>query len=284
MIMRNDLFSGRTIVIATKHAKEQIIAPLLEAAFGVKCITIPDFDTDTLGTFTGEIERTLNPFEAAKEKCRLAILVSGCDLAVASEGSFGPHPAVFFVAADDEHLVLLDHKNQLEIHVREVSVETNFNGDFVKTENELMDFAIKARFPSHGLILRKSKDDNEDIVKDIRNFAALKETFATLRNKHQKVYVETDMRAMLNPLRMNVIEKATQQLVAKMKSCCPQCETPGFDSFEVLKGLPCGLCNYPTKMITGYMYKCKKCNYNEERLAVNQAGFADPMHCDFCNP
>lgn len=51
----HQLFGGRSLVIATRHQKEKVIAPLLEDALGVKCFTIADLNTDLLGTFSGEV-------------------------------------------------------------------------------------------------------------------------------------------------------------------------------------------------------------------------------------
>ena len=120
------MFKGRKLLIATKHEKEKVIAPILEKELGVSWFVINDFDTDELGTFTGEIERKDDPIITARKKCLLAIELTNCDLAVASEGSFGPHPTIYFVPADDEFLLFFDKKNDLEIIVRELSTETNF--------------------------------------------------------------------------------------------------------------------------------------------------------------
>ena len=51
------MFEGRKLLIATKHKKEIVIAPILEKELGVTCFVAPDLDTDELGTFTGEVER-----------------------------------------------------------------------------------------------------------------------------------------------------------------------------------------------------------------------------------
>ena len=103
-----ELFKNRKLVIATKHKKETVIAPLLEKYLGVHCFVPNDFDTDTLGTFTGEVERKGNALETVRQKCLLAMEQTNCDLGIASEGSFGPHPTIFIAHADDEFLLLLD--------------------------------------------------------------------------------------------------------------------------------------------------------------------------------
>ena len=99
------MFQNRKLVIATKHQKEIVIAPILEKELGVICFINEDFDTDTLGTFTGEIERKLDPISTVREKCIKAMDLSNCDMGVASEGSFGPHPSLFFVLTSLMHFL-----------------------------------------------------------------------------------------------------------------------------------------------------------------------------------
>jgi hypothetical protein len=82
------MFRDRVLVIATKHSKEKIMTPILENQLGVKCIIPDEFDTDLLGTFSGEIERTLSPLHAARKKCEISMELTGSDLVVASDGSF----------------------------------------------------------------------------------------------------------------------------------------------------------------------------------------------------
>ncbi|MDP4933075.1 MAG: hypothetical protein NWR30_00040 [Salibacteraceae bacterium] len=278
------MFQGRNLIVATKHQKESVIAPLLETALGVQCLTNPAFDTDKLGTFTGEIERVLDPIQTARQKCLMAMELSQCDLGVASEGSFGPHPSMFFVSADDEFLMFIDKKNNLEIIVREISTETNFNGKEVLNWQELLAFANSAKFPSHGLILRKSKHENEGIVKGITDENTLKEVYSALYEKYGCVYVETDMRAMFNPTRMKVIAAAARKLVAKIETVCPCCGMPGFGVTDAKKGLPCGLCGLPTKSTLSHISECQHCKHEKEELYPNEKTSEDPMYCDYCNP
>ncbi len=278
------MFKDRKLIIATKHQKDKVIGPILEKELGVKCILEESFDTDTLGTFTGEIERKLDPIATVREKCLKAMHLSGCDLGVASEGSFGPHPSIYFVNADDELLIFMDKVNNIEILVRELSTETNFNGGQIQNEKELLEFAEQSMFPSHGLILRKAKNENTDIHKGIVDKEFLVKSFKDLYSKYQSVYIETDMRAMFNPSRMKVIEKATEKLVQKIKSTCPQCQMPGFGITESKKGLECSLCGLPTQSIRSYIYVCQHCQFTKEDLFPNKKSAEDPMFCDHCNP
>lgn len=278
------MFQNRRLLIATKHQKEKVIAPILEKELGLICFVDENYDTDALGTFTGEIERTLDPISTAREKCLKAMEQNDCDLGIASEGSFGPHPSMFFVNADDEFLIFIDKKNKLEIVVRELSTETNFNGKELKTEDELIDFAHSIGFPHHALILRKASHDVSEIHKGITDLAFLKKTFKRLRSKHASVYAETDMRAMYNPTRMKVIQKATEKLLEKIKSGCPQCQTPGFGITEAKKGLACSWCGAPTNSILSYVYQCQHCAYTREEMYPHHKQTEDPIYCDHCNP
>jgi hypothetical protein len=278
------MFKGRKLIIATKHKKERVIAPILEKGLGVRCFTDETFDTDILGTFTGEIERKLDPIATARQKCLLAMELNNCDLGVASEGSFGAHPTIFFASADDEFLIFIDKKNNIEIIARELSMETNFNGRKIENENDLLEFAESAQFPTHGLILRKSKVAHSDTIKGITKLQDLKKAFHLLFEKYNEVYVETDMRAMYNPSRMTVIENATKKLVAKVNSCCPQCKIPGFGVTDSKKGLECSLCGSATNSTLSYVYICQHCQCTKEVMYPHKKTTEDPMFCDYCNP
>jgi hypothetical protein len=278
------VFEGRRIVIATKHQKEQVIAPIFEKELGVNCFIVPNLDTDQLGTFIGEVERKSDPITTARNKCVVAMELSNCDLAIASEGSFGPHPNISFIPADDEFLIFIDKKNGVEIIARELSTETNFDGAVITTEEMLLKFAKKVKFPSHGLILRKSKEEFNGMTKGITEFSQLLIAFNQLIKNFNTAYVETDMRAMYNPTRMGVIEIVAKKLVEKIKCTCPACQMPGFGITEVKQGLPCELCNFPTQSTLSYLYICQKCGFNQEEKYPKGKKTEDPMYCDMCNP
>jgi len=148
-------------------------------------------------------------------------------------------------------------------------METNFNGSEIKTEKELQEFATNTNFPSHALILRKSKDDCIEIVKGLTDKEQLNKAFYAFITNYGTAYIETDMRAMYNPTRMKVIEKATFKLVDKIKSLCPICETPGFGIIDRKEGLPCEQCHFPTRSTLSYIYSCQKCSYKKEEKYPN---------------
>lgn len=266
------------------HQKEQVIAPLLNTAFNIVSVLPKDLNTDLLGTFSGEIERKESPLEVAKRKCMLAMEETGCDIAIASEGSFGAHPTIPFIAADDELVLIVDRKNGLEIFGREVSTETNFKGESIASIEEANEFAQRVGFPSHGIIIRSEEGAKEEVHKGIQD-RVLFETLVNEKLSAQgKAWLETDMRAMFNPTRLNVIEKATEKLISKMQSLCPKCDFPGFSVTKSIPGLSCSLCLMPTQSTLAYEYTCRYCDYMEEKKYPHGKVQEEPMYCDFCNP
>ena len=278
------IFEGRRLVIATKHQKEQVLRPLLEEALKVKVFVPENLDTDLLGTFSGEVQRKEDPLSTARKKCELAMEMTGCDLAIASEGSFGSHPEAFFLPANEEWLVFLDHKKGLEIYARHLSMETNFGGMEFQSLEELTAFSQKVLFPSHGLILRPGAERIDELVKGITDQKSLEECAAFLLKKYGKGYVETDMRAFLNPTRMKVIAETAAKLLEKIQCCCPSCSSPGFAVTAMVAGLPCEWCGTLTRSPLAYEKTCSHCSFTERILHPHDKSTEDPMYCDRCNP
>lgn len=277
------LFAGRVMAIATQHKKEQILANQLERKLGVKCRVPVEINTDALGTFTGEIARSLSPRDAAREKCIRAMKELDCDLAIANEGSFGAHPAIPFCQADEELILLLDKKNQLELAAIELSTETNFNGAPVASLSQAYDFAMRAGFPSHTLIMRPYQDAPHGIVKDIHTWSYLSEVFNQMMLEYGSAYLETDLRAMNNPTRRKVIARALDKLIDLIDSECPRCKMPGFSENKVSPGLPCRECGSPTRAVISLTKLCPCCGY-EEVVWHPRGEYEDAQFCDVCNP
>jgi hypothetical protein len=282
--MSDSFFAERVGVIATMHQKEKVIAPLLEKELGIQTIVPSNLNTDTFGTFTREIKRQGTQVEAARLKAEKALLITNKTLAFASEGTFGPHPALSYLPCNLEIILLLDQVNNLEVIGQELSTETNYNYQTITTLKEAENFAAKVGFPQHGLMVRIDTSTKE-IIKGITTEAALKEAVASaLKKSPNGIQLETDMRAMYNPTRMKNIEKATRDLIQKLQQLCPNCSYPGFDVAEYKKGLPCAICNFPTTVTLAEIYQCKNCNFRQEVLFPSSLEKADPAQCLYCNP
>lgn len=284
MKTKPDFFSGRRLLIVTKHEKEAVIAPLLEESLGVTCFVTKEFDTDSLGTFSGEISRKDDALTTLRKKCWEGMQAEGFDLAVATEGSFGNHPTVFFAPANDEFIMLIDQKNKLEIVERVLSLDTNFDCSEVSTKAELKVFLDKVQFPSHGVILKDASENWSKIYKGVSNYDLAEKIFDTIIASGGGCYIETDMRAMQNPTRMQIIKEVCLKLINKLHSVCPECNYPGFGVVGAEAGLLCSSCAMPTRSTSAHIYQCQHCNFESKVLYPNGKKTEDPMYCDFCNP
>ncbi|MCT7950540.1 hypothetical protein NG798_12130 [Ancylothrix sp. C2] len=281
------LFKNRTAVIATMHKKEQAIAPLVEQELLLKTVIPDNFNTDLFGTFSRDVKRRGTQIEAARAKAEKAMEITGTSLGIASEGSFGPHPAIPFLPHNREIVLFLDKENNLEIIGEEFTTDTNYSHELVNNLEEAEKFAKKAGFPEHGLvvIIGESATGQGEIIKGIITPENLSDAVNyALKKSAGAVHIETDMRAMYNPTRMRAIERATRNLIEKIKTVCPQCSCPGFEIIERKKGLPCSLCNLPTHLTKSVVYQCKKCEFCQEKLFPDGIKTADPGMCQYCNP
>lgn len=279
-------FSQRQAVLATMHQKEKVIAPLLKQELGIDVIVPSNFNSDRFGTFTRDVDRPANQVETAKLKALAALELIDVSMAIASEGTFSPHPAMPFLPCNREIVVLIDRQQELALVGEASSTETNFSHAAVSSLEEAVAFAQKIGFPSHGLVIMpdaRSKDTNY-LLKGITTETQLTIAITQMLAKFGQAHLETDMRAMHNPTRMKVIQQATENLIRKAKQCCPNCNTPGFDVVEQRPGLLCGLCSHPTQQILASIYACQRCGFEQPLMFPNGIQSADPMYCEFCNP
>ena len=278
-----DFFKDRKIVIATKHSKEKAMGTFL-SSLGLEYFVPENFDTDEFGTFTREISRAGNQLEAAKKKAIEAMKYTGTDIAIASEGSFGPDPAMPFVSSNLELVLLVDKKHGIEVRGHSRTGDTNFLYEKVSSLEEAIDFAKKIGFPEHGVIVRKNEKSKE-IYKDVVSWKDFENIVTKLLSKPftKKIFLETDMRAHRNPTRMRNIQLAMEDLVKNIASICPECHMFGYATSEYIPGLPCRLCKQPTDIGKAVLYECAKCG-NKEEKNIGGLLFAEPGQCNYCNP
>lgn len=276
-------YNNERILLATKHKKEEAIRPVFESLLGCYIDVPNNYDTDKFGTFSGEVKRKKTAYKTCILKAKKAAKEFGYKYAIASEGSFGPHPQLFFAPSDTEILVFIDLKRDIIIADFVISTKTN-NGYIDLTIADNYDsFLEKAKFPSHGLIVRELAT-NGIIEKGICDKNVLLEAMAQGFKKSEKIRLETDMRAMMNPMRMIVINEISNKLVARIKTLCPACQTPGFGKISTEGELPCKCCGGPTTLYERIVLSCVKCNYKNYRGREDGLTRAKPDYCDFCNP
>jgi hypothetical protein len=165
-----------------------------------------------------------------------------------------------------------------------ISTATNFSGRRCLDWESVSSFARECHFPEHGLILRSEKSGTDFLKKGLQDWGSLQEFTRTCLEQFGCCYVETDMRAQYNPMRMQVIQEATQKLVTIIGTPCPACAAPGFEVVALEPGLPCSACGRPTKSTRSIRYACQSCLYQEKRKHPQGKNLEDPMYCDHCNP
>ena len=278
-------FSDRLVVIATMHRKELVIAPILQTSLGVRVAVPQNFDSDLFGTFTRDVDRPANQVETAKLKAETGLELIDADLAIASEGSFFPHP-MLGIPCNREIVLLLDKKHNFTVYGESLSTDTNFRHQEISSYEQAYDFALKVGFPDHAIVLMPNATTSakETIYKGITSENLLKESVHELLKQSPQIHIETDMRSLYNPTRMSNIAKATEDLVRKLQQLCPHCDFVNFDVVKRIKGLPCELCGLPTQVTRTHVYQCDHCQFQQEELFPNGIKTADPMYCNYCNP
>ena len=279
-------FRGRRAALGTKHQKERAIAPLLHEELGIEVVVPADFDSDRFGTFTRDVPRAGTQMEAARQKALAAMDATGFDLGLASEGSFGPHPAMPFVPGNIELVVLIDRARGLEIRGIHITTDVHDHHAWVASMDEAVAFAARAGFPRHGLVVRRGPDDPDGLWKEIATEDDLRTAVdATLAaTPDGRAFLESDLRAHRNPVRMQAIREATLDLIANVRRACPCCGAPGFTVVDTRPGLPCRWCGTPTERTLAHVYACQRCQHRLEVMHPDGRHEAEPGECPHCNP
>lgn len=275
-------YKDQCILLASKHNKEQAIS---EVFFNnLACtIDVEPFDTDQFGTFTGEIARDSSPYETCISKATAAADMYGYKLSLANEGSFGPHPSIPFVASDHEIMVFLDRKNGWVISEHLLTTETNYNHMIINKKSNINPFLVQVGFPTHGLTLQFN-ETKQVIAKGLNDISLLSDALDLGFKQGKELLLATDMRAMMNPTRMQAIKKLAIKLVDRIATNCPRCQTPGFGFKRTSGNLPCNLCAGPTSYYKNEVLGCIQCDYEQPMPRKDGMEVADPTYCTFCNP
>ena len=277
-------YTGKKVSLLTKHGKEKIIVPIIERNLGFRIELINSFDTDELGTFDRTIEREGTQLQTVRRKAHIGIDFSNNNIGIASEGSFVPDPFSGFMPWNIEMVIFVDDLHGIEVVGMAQGSAMSMNR-LVRDFDTLLDFADQAGFPSHYLMVRPEHEDDPRVQKGISNLEDLKSAFirAQSESKNGKVFVENDLRAFCNPTRQRMISQAAEDLAQKLKSMCPQCQSPGYWKTKAEPGLPCKDCGLPTKLPVCEIWTCKYCEY-ELHQPVNSNIHAEPAECSSCNP
>lgn len=278
-------YQDAAVAFGTMHGKEGVVAPVLLGQLGLK-VVVPDLNTDVFGTFTGEKKRAGSQLEAARQKARKAMKLTGLPLGMASEGSFNPDSIFPFITKNIELLLFIDDNLGIEVEGVYVSRESNAVAGYATTLEEAKKIAHQAGFPNHGMVVRPSEKNWKGMRKGLTSWEEFEVAFTQIMKSlfTRRVYVHSDMRAFHNPTRMKVIRLAAEDLVRKLQAECPGCKTPGYGVIRWSTGLPCALCGLPTEFVRSHTLGCLKCDHTEEVSYPDKVQKADPSMCGYCNP
>jgi hypothetical protein len=279
-----DYFKGKVLHIVSQHQKQQYIEPVLAGRLGFICKTVSEVDTDLLGTFSGEVARTLSPIDCVREKCKRAREYVSDGYLLASEGSFGPHPTLGWVTAGEEWLLLYDIAESAELIVRDITLDTCFWREAIANEQQCLDFLQRVGFPNQRVIVKSSQEQPEIIFKNGSTPEEIVQNMNFLLYEKGNCYIETDMRAMFNPTRQQHLNKLAGLLADNLSSLCPTCRWYGFSVTSVERGLPCSWCGTPTNSVLKEIYTCKRCDWQQNNKFPQGIQQEDPQYCNQCNP
>lgn len=263
------------------HGKAVAIAPPL-SRLGISLV-IPDaLDTDRFGSFTGEVPRAGTMEDAARLKARAAAEATGLPVGLASEGAYGPHPVIPFLAAGVELILWHDTTTGHEVIERLTDEAPVYDRIEIKGIDDLAPFFARTRFPETALVVTPVGLGPKGVADPAALATAVTEAIA--RSPVARALVQTDMRAHMNPRRMETIGKLAERFATRLATPCPACGAPGWGLLRTEPGLPCAECDTPSALVRVEVYGCTACGHAETRPRQDGKTTADPANCPMCNP
>jgi hypothetical protein len=278
-------YAGGVIALTTRHGKERALGRVFDVGLGAR-LQLCDQDTDQLGTFSGEIPRLQDAAATCRSKALLGMQATGLPLGLASEASFGPHPAMPMLPVGQELLLFLDQERDLCVLEQRLEWRTNYSHTLLEPDDSPDAWLRQVGFPTHGVIARPAEPQPGVLFKGLQCRAELTEALARCRcsDPDGRVWLETDMRAHCNPTRMRSIRRLGVALVRRLRSPCPECGTPGWGLLDTKPGLPCSDCGTATELTLSDIWGCQQCGARREQPRRDGRLQADPGQCPWCNP
>jgi len=276
------------VLLASRHGKERAISRPFRHGLGLELVVADQIDTDRFGTFSGERPRPADAATTCRLKAEAALEGTGDHLALASEGSFGPHPALPFLPLAIEWMTFVDRRRALVIQERLEGPATNFSHTVIAAGADPASWLERIGFPSHAVIVRphQGQHHGQGIVRGLRCPQDLERAIrgAAAVSADGQALLETDMRAHCNPTRMASIRRLAFRLVRRIRTPCPGCGAPGWGLVDREAGLPCAGCGLPTALLRAEIHGCAHCDHRLAMPRRDGRQRADPGQCPQCNP
>ncbi len=199
---------------------------------------------------------------------------TGLTLGLASEASFGPHPAMPMLPVGQELLLFLDQERDLCVLEQRLEWRTNYSHTLLEPGDSPDAWLRQVGFPAHGVIARPAEPQLGLLFKGLQSSADLL----------GQAWLETDMRAHCNPTRMRSIRRLGVALVRRLRTPCPECGSPGWGLLNTKPGLPCSDCGTATELTLSEIWGCEQCGARREQPRRDSRLHADPGQCPWCNP
>lgn len=275
-------YTNTRAVLATQHRKSEAIAPVFKEFLGMDIEEV-FVDTDSLGTFSGEIERVGSARDVVIAKARMGIKASGHPVALASEGSIGADPFLPFINSDIELIAFVDENLNFELVESFRSTEIIAATMKVTSVSNLDDFLRKADFPNHKLLIKAGTGKATFSVKGIDNQRLLEDSLSKALEIYPEVILESDLRAHCSPSRMANIGRAAEKIARRLSQQCPECQSPGWGVIGAIRGLPCSECGeISEEHVRAHLLGCVKCDFTEQGKDLAES--ISPANCNLCNP
>jgi hypothetical protein len=244
-------------------------------------------DSDSLGTFSGEVERQGSMLDALRGKVRLARASTNNRFILASEGSFSSAEGFGLLVHGIEMLMVHDGETGAEVLEQHISYTTNYATATVRSLLDLNEFLRRISFASHAVVMYPEGlplvGNVRKCITELAQAERIFQELAALSPAHGVVAM-TDMRAHLNPTRMAAIGECCELLAKRLCTQCPRCGSGGFGLVATMPGLPCSGCGMATRRARGEVHACPFCGEKAERPRSDGATFASPSECEWCNP
>jgi hypothetical protein len=277
-------YAGKRIGLATIHAKERAVAPPFRRLIGAEVVVAPNLDTDTLGTFSGEIPRPDALIETSLLKAEMVFQTTDVDCAVASEGSYGPIDRVPLNPGGVEIMAFVDRKRGLRLVETLATHRTNWRiARFGVGAPGVPELLKSMGFPEYGVFVIANSDPGHPI----KGLAAVGDVVAAVdrearRSDDGTAIIIADMRAHRNPTRMKVLRALSWKLAKRLSRVCPKCDAPGFGHIQSRRGLPCEGCGEPTHWIDFEIDGCAACGHAVARPRKDGRTAAPRLSCKVC--
>lgn len=284
---RHHPYAGKVVGLATIHAKERAIAAPFRRVLGARIEVAPNVDTDSLGTFSGEVSRPASQVEVTDMKARMTFAAMDVDCSVASEGSYGPIFKAPLKPGGVEILTFVDRKLGTRIIQTLSTHRTNWRMLYFRANEDDRVRAEMAAlgFPQYGVFSMQ----NDDWLTVDKTLGTIEQVVATVNRQASNsadglCLVIPDMRAHRNLLRMKVIRATAWKLAQRLAVLCPKCGAPGFGHVHSHRGLPCENCRQPTHWISHEIDGCSACGHAVTRPRKDGRKFASRLTCQECKP